>query len=262
MFFAYTDDSRAKHNGVLWQIMATVLVRDSQFRTLEAMLSVVSDNLIPLEKRAQFTEFKASEMYGGHGLYQGIPKNVRHGAIATLLSFLRDTDIMVVYGALNLNELKKLNLASANPFDVVFRICARGVENWMDKQLEWQYQYYIAQDTPNQHIPHPHQDVPYHHVRLDDKALFIVDESGENKALLQQTYRQMRRSYRQADDKSELQHVFDDMYFGDSKFSVGIQMADACAYFIGKHVSADMEAEEIYALIEPHIVYFEIEPKK
>lgn len=249
MYFAYTDDSRSKHNGVQWQIMASVMVKDSQFRTLEAMLSVVSENVIPPEKQAQFTEFKASEIYGGHGIYQEIPQSVRHGAIAGLLSFLRDTDIMVVYGALNLSELKKQNYASVNPFDVVFRICARGVESWMAKQLEQQFQQYIAEGTPNQHV------------RFDDKALFIVDESGENKALLQQTYRQMRRSYRQADDESELRYVFDDMYFGDSKFSVGIQVADACAYFIGKHVSGNMEAEEIYALIEPHIVYFEIEPK-
>ena len=80
MFFAYTDDSRTKHNGVLWQIMATVLVKDSQFRTLEAMLSVVSDNVIPPEKQAQFTEFKASDIYGGHGLYEGMPQNVRRAA--------------------------------------------------------------------------------------------------------------------------------------------------------------------------------------
>jgi hypothetical protein len=250
MFFAFTDDSRTKHNGVQWQIMATVLIRDSQFRTLEAMLSVVADNLIPPEKQAQFTEFKASEIYGGHDLYEGIPKNVRHGAMAGLLSFLRDTDIMVVYGALNLSELKRLNYASVNPFDVVFRICARGVEDWMAKQLEHQFQQYIAEGTPDQHV------------RFDDKALFIVDESGENKAILQKTFRELRRSYRQQDEQSELEHVFDDMYFGDSKYSVGIQVADACAYFIGKHVSGDMEAEAIYALIEPHIVYSEIEPKK
>jgi hypothetical protein len=249
MFFAYTDDSRAKHNGVQWQIMATLMVKDSQFRTLEAIMSIVSDDLIPTEKQAQFTEFKASEIYGGHGLYQGIAESDRFKAISRLLSLLRDTDIMVVYGALNLDHLRKLNYASANALDVVFRICARGVEDWMRKQLELQFQQYSAQGTPDEDV------------RFDDRALFIVDESNENKILLQKTFRQMRRSFWQQDE-SELEHLFDDMYFGDSKFSVGIQLADVCAYFIGKHVSGDMGAEEFYAQIEPHIAYFEIEPKK
>jgi hypothetical protein len=228
--------------------MATVMVKDSEFRTLEAMMSVVSDNVIPPEKRAQFTEFKASEIYGGHGIYQGIRESIRHAAILTLLSFLRDSDIVVVYGALNLDQLKKLNLASANPFDTVFRICVRGVEDSMGKQLQKQFEQFIAEGTPNQHV------------RFDDKALFIVDESGENKALLRQTFRQMRKSYRQEEADGELEHVFDDMYFGDSKFSIGIQLADACAYFIGKHVSGDMGAEEFYDVIKPNIAYFEIEP--
>ncbi len=248
MYFAYTDDSKAKYNQVQWQIMATVLVKDSEFHTLEAMMSVVSDNVIPPQKQAQFTEFKASEIYGGYGIYEGIPKSVRHAAISTLLSFLRDTDIMVVYGALNLDHLKKQNYASANRFDVVFRICARGVEYWMGQQLERQFQQYCAEETPNQHV------------RFDDKALFIVDECNENNPVLRQTFRDLRRSYRQADDKSVLEHVFDDMYFGDSKFSVGIQLADACAFFVGKHVSGDPETEQFYALIEPHVVYHEIEP--
>jgi hypothetical protein len=246
MYFAYTDDSRCKHNGVTWQIMASVLVKDSEFRALEALMSVTTYNLVPPEKQGLFTEFKASEVYGGHGLYEGIPEFSRYAAISGVLSLLSGIGVAVVYGALNLDYLKKVNYASANPFDVVFRICARGVEHWMSGQLEQQYQQFLVDGAPDQH-------------HFDDKALFIVDESGENKALLQKTFRQMRRSYGQP---GELEYAFDDMYFGDSRFSVGIQLADACAYFIGRHVSGDAEAEEFYSLIEPHIVYSEIEPKK
>jgi hypothetical protein len=244
MFFAYTDDSRFKHNGVQWQLMATVLIKDSEFESLESIMSVVAANAIPFEKQPLFVEFKASEIYNGFGLYQGVDELQRFTAIETLLSLLSHSDIGVIYGAVNLNELKKGNFASVEPLDIGFRICLRGAENWVWYQLKQQFERH----TGNKYV------------RFDSTALFIVDErSKETRATLQQTYREMRRP---SDPKErQLTHLFDDMYFGDSKFSVGIQLADACAYFIGKHVSGDMGAEEFYAMIEPHIVHFEIEPK-
>jgi hypothetical protein len=53
---------------------------------------------------------------------------------------------------------------------------------------------------------------------------------------------------------SSLPFVHDDMYFGDSKFSIGIQIADLCSYFIAGHLEGDSEKEHFYKLIDPQII--------
>jgi hypothetical protein len=50
------------------------------------------------------------------------------------------------------------------------------------------------------------------------------------------------------------------MFFGDSRFSVGIQLADMCSYFIARHLDGDTEIAQFYDKIEPHIVYGQIYP--
>jgi hypothetical protein len=44
------------------------------------------------------------------------------------------------------------------------------------------------------------------------------------------------------------------MYFGDSRHSLGIQLADLCSYFIARHLDGDVEIRGFYDLISPHIV--------
>jgi hypothetical protein len=51
------------------------------------------------------------------------------------------------------------------------------------------------------------------------------------------------------------------MYFGSSKDSVGIQLADLCAYFVAKHLeNNDPEAESFYQIFSELIVHSEIAP--
>jgi hypothetical protein len=44
------------------------------------------------------------------------------------------------------------------------------------------------------------------------------------------------------------------MYFGDSKYSIGIQIADLCSYFIARRLAGDSETEHFYKMIEPQII--------
>jgi hypothetical protein len=66
-----------------------------------------------------------------------------------------------------------------------------------------------------------------------------------------------------------LWHFHDALAFADSRDSVGVQVADLCAYFIAKHqkktVSVgqqmyDSGAEAFYEIIKGHIVYSKVEP--
>src|SRR5215467_5208862 len=54
----------------------------------------------------------------------------------------------------------------------------------------------------------------------------------------------------------------DDMYFGDSRYSMGIQLADLCAYFIGRHLEGDTETKPFYDMVSPHITFSLQQPKQ
>ena len=51
------------------------------------------------------------------------------------------------------------------------------------------------------------------------------------------------------------------MYFGDSKFSLGIQLADLCAFFIAKHLEKNTAAEGFYQMIADKIVFSKTYPE-
>ena len=48
-------------------------------------------------------------------------------------------------------------------------------------------------------------------------------------------------------------YLFDDIYFGDSKGSLGLQLADICMFFIHRHLLGKADAEGFYKIIEPHL---------
>ena len=57
-----------------------------------------------------------------------------------------------------------------------------------------------------------------------------------------------------------LAHIHDDMYFGDSAFSVGIQLADMCALLISRHLAGYGDSEELYQRIEKLVFKGIVEP--
>jgi hypothetical protein len=50
------------------------------------------------------------------------------------------------------------------------------------------------------------------------------------------------------------------MYFGSSRDSIGIQLADLCGYFISQHLQNKPEAECFYKEVEQRIFFSEVKP--
>jgi hypothetical protein len=48
-------------------------------------------------------------------------------------------------------------------------------------------------------------------------------------------------------------NVFDDLYFGDSKNSTGLQIADICVYVIARHLAKKPDAKGFYDIISGQI---------
>ncbi|MGA8906287.1 MAG: DUF3800 domain-containing protein [Acidobacteriaceae bacterium] len=236
MYLAYIDDSDTRAKDQKWQVLCAVLIPDVSFFSLEAISSDVISRLMTEERFDEFTEFHACELYGGYGIFEGIEQGKRLAAIREILKSLPSLRAKISYGAIDLEHLKRQPYASANPLDIAFRMCAEGVESWF-RQLLGEV---LRGNQPEGEM----------------SAIFIADEFDKgNKAILQKSFRSMRRRYRfDGNGIPRMAGIHDDMYFGDSRFSLGIQMADLCSYFIARHLAGDPEIDHYYKLIEPLIV--------
>jgi hypothetical protein len=204
------------------------------FTTIEASMLYVAENIIPEEKKEKFEEFHAYELYNGYGIFDGIDPNVRFQCIEALLSLINKHDIGVVYGAVDLRLLKTMVWADAPHAGIAFRICANGISQFF-----------------NIKVPH-------------EFALLIADE-GDKEVMktVRVAFRQLRARVRPgAQGLGKLwPHIHDEMYFGNSRESIGLQLADLCAYFIAKHLEGDVACERFYEIIKPHIAYSQVEPE-
>lgn len=236
MYLAYLDDSDTRNKGLEWQVICAVLIPANSFLAMEFMSAITSDDLMPEDRREQFEEFHAAELYGGYGVFEGIDQEARFKAISSLLSGLVSFDFKVAYGAVNLKRLSAGYYGSANPQDVAFRRCVLGVAAWFQSQV--------------------FKELEEKRYNGDSTALFIMDEGdSKNRSTLQKTFRLLRGKLRFSEStESTLPFAHDDMYFGDSKYSIGIQIADLCAYFIARHLAGDSEIEHFYKLIDPQII--------
>jgi hypothetical protein len=235
VYLAYCDDSKThdkKHDK--FQVLATVVIEDKKFIYLEVLSRAVADSLIPADMIDQFEEFHASELYGGYGIFDGISQEERFSAIGSLLGAVNSQQIPIVYGAVNKSKLESTIYSSADPVHVCFTICMQGVEGFI-----------------GEHFP-------------SDMALLIVDDfDKEIKKRCREAFRKFRTPLKTPIFlPGQSWHLHDDMYFGDSKESTGIQIADLCCFFIRKHLEAsgDPAAEAFYNIIKDRIVYSRVMP--
>jgi hypothetical protein len=228
---AYMDDAGTdKHSPVV--MVGAVIVMADKFGSLEVMHSNAIQKLFAVEEiEEKFKEFHASELYDGSGPFDGIDEKKRYDAIETLLASFAMGNLSYVYAAVDRKKLLQSALGSSNPVDVAFRMCLLGSEDWARAQ---------------------HSNFPGHiSVDFKDMCLFLMDDT-DDKALKQQ----LRRSYRNLrvsrpyipPHENRLWHAHDDLYFGDSRDSVGIQMADTCNYFMWRQLLKKDDGEGFYRL--------------
>lgn len=258
MHLAYLDDSDTRQKPSKWQVMSGVIIEDKKFKLTETGVAIVPELLMPADKLPQFEEFHACELYGGYGIFEAIDQDVRFEAIRRLLATIEMAELSVVYGAIDLARLQHEIYASADPLDISFRICVEGIQEWGVQDINNRITAKLGEDIQNYTLermtPHVVDGI------LEELVILIVDECDKKpKETLQRSYRALRPSRILAKDKP-FSHLHDDMYFGDSRYSIGIQLADLCSYFIARHLTGDTETKSFYEMIHPHIVHSQIHP--
>jgi hypothetical protein len=243
VYLCYLDDSCEDSTH---QVICAVIIPDTHFLTVEGYFGYVIEKVVPEELRDEF-EFHASPLYHGKPPYDKIDRETAMKMLNACLQAVVEVPIPIVYGAVDLRKLRAGMYATASPIDVAFRLCIPEIERWLRKNK-------------------PEQTKDFEHC-----GIIIADDTKNphHKTQMQKAFRADRPHYRPSvgDDDAPfykvippLAHIHDDMYFGDSAYSRGIQLADMCCFIVSRHLQGKEDTEFLYKKIEPHIFSAKIEP--
>jgi hypothetical protein len=238
--------------------MSGVIIEDKSFKLVETGVAIVPELLIPADKMPKFEEFHACELYGGYGIFEGIDQELRFDAMRRLLALIEFGNLSVVYGGVNIEKLRNEIYGSAEPLDVSFRICIDGINAFGEGNIHARVNKVLGDKAENYTMEKLTPEVVSG--LMEELVILIMDECPDKKIkeMLQRSYHSRRPSLNTS--KNSFSYLHDDMYFGDSRHSIGIQLADMCSYFIARHLEGDEEIESFYKMIEPNIVYSQTQP--
>jgi len=223
MYIAYLDDSLSADKR--YQIIGGVLIKEGQFRTLESILALVRECEVPEDFKDSF-EFHASDLFNQRGKFQNMERATAIKILEQCVHWIKQAGIPVFYGAVDVDRHKLTLAGDAPPVSVGLRICLGGVNSWIEK------------NDP------------------DEIAIPIFDNvsNGPVRNAVQNAFRLCRKRMNiDGGDCGQWKHLHDDLYFGDSQHSVGIQAADICTYFVNRHRNGRLDTEYLYEKLKGNI---------
>ena len=228
----YIDDSTPKKEQSEFQLIGAVIVNDAIFDELEQHLAYYLYELVYVDANKKFEEFHASDVLACRGPFVDIKRARALEILSNAIAAVNKFKIPVVYGAVDLVKHRIANCGSAMPIDYAFRGCVKLVEKW------------FKENSP------------------DGLGLLISDdyENKKIKEAMQNSFNLFRnRAISSPMVRGILEHLHDDMYFGASKYSKGIQLADICTLLIGRHLVGYADTDDLYQQLSPSIVKFSLD---
>jgi hypothetical protein len=234
----YVDDSRQYRNSQAkaaseFQLIGGVIIEDSQFDLLEQELAYYLYELVQPEAGNKFERFHAADLLAGRPPFDKIGRARAIEILATGIGAITRMNIPVIYAAVDTVRIKTANYGSVEPKDMAFRGCLKLIEQWFQES------------------------------KPDGLGLLVSDnyDSKPLRETFQNSFHMFRnRTMSSPLVRGMLQHLHDDMYFGDSKFSKGIQLADICMLIIGRHLLDYADTEDLYQELNKNIAKFSMEP--
>lgn len=205
-------------------VAATIVQADQQWGRIETDIKNIISDLV-LERDRDTFEFKASK------LFAQLSKGNNEQILRRFLSIFNDHKLPIAVGAIDRLSLKESmkkesqkNLTQSVGQTTAFLICAAFVEQ-----------------TFMSYFP-------------SEKGLWIADET-RSKMPMKASLRRYQKFTAMIDvPATHFDHIIDTVYFGDSRESRGIQLADACNFFVKKHLMKSLPAERFYEIIKGRIV--------
>jgi hypothetical protein len=231
-------------------VFGGVILPTDHFRWLEMRHSDTVWRLLPEQRREEFREFHAFELWNQQGVFHDLDPAECRKALASLLTILREHDAVFFYSALDRERYLKSAVGGGELVDVLFRMCLSSLDQWArrpaERMLEAGGQSLHTLDR-----------------WLNNMCLVIVDEDTNRgpKEVLRKSFRQFRSRLHNSWEGDQARHSFlhDAMFFGDSTESVALQIADACCYVMRRHLEG-LETYNLFNLLGPSAFVSKAEP--
>jgi Protein of unknown function (DUF3800) len=242
VYMIYMDDSR---HGKRKQFLTALILKDLDFRAIEGFMGYIVYNHVAEEKRQDF-EFHAAELFNGTPPFSDINTETALNIFEDCVSIIEHSKCALLYACVDLENLQSGIHGSSSPVDVAFRMLLPEIERWFVKNAPTELGILICDDTTDTKIKNQlHNSFSGKRHPAVTSADFIDGKFANVK-----------------EDRGELHHIHDAMYFGNSAHSRGIQLADVCGYIIKRHLCEQLETEHLYQRLEPAIFARKHEPEK
>jgi hypothetical protein len=192
-------------------------------RDAEAIIGTVPEHL-----RDGF-EFHAKELFSGSDKFKGWRKDDRHAALRAFMELIPKYELPVhTIGILKegfwaaVSHLRAYMNRDANTHAVheaAFMNCAITVETWFKEFAD------------------------------SERGICIADET-KARNVIKSNFRDLRKAPWITEQTARLNHLIDTIYFGDSKESIFLQLADCCAFFVKRTMMGRADAKPFYEIIE------------
>jgi len=230
MYVGYLDALGATEAGSSdaasrFQVIAGPLVASDVCVGNEWDLADLLPGLVPPEMWEQF-EFRACDLFHARPPYDKLRPEECHELLEKALTVIKRHKFPVLFGAVDKRRLKHQVCASVDPTDAAFRIYLHSVHRWFSD------------------------------LTIRESAILIVDNS---RADIRRQLAGARSSpgAKQGFDEARpgplSSRLVDEICFGDSRSSPGIQLAGICAYVIARHLSGKPDVEGFYKIIRDQI---------
>jgi hypothetical protein len=203
-------------------VVGGIIIRDENWLAIEMAFNALVGVVVPLKADQTGFEFHASDIFFGHGAFDGWKEADRHKVFADLISIITNNKVPIVYGAINKPELNRKYAYPQSPHDLAFLLCAERVERWFKN-----------------HAP-------------DHVGMFIADETRAKKGMKASLPR-YREQISFGTRGERLEHIIETIHFADSRETYGIQLADVANYLIKRKLMGKANTQPFYESLRPVI---------
>jgi hypothetical protein len=229
VYLAYSDESGTgdERQEPFVLVAALVINPNSQWDKVSAEIERLVSEHVPPDKQSGF-EFHAHDLFGQ--LHRPSHKALLEGLLRIPFKF----HLPIYTGLVHRNGMRQvINHGRSEPVQ----------EKQLLKLTQGMAFYLCAQRV----------ETAFCSFIPTERVLWIADRTDASVAMKELLKFSQVTAVMPDFPTTKLEHVIDTVYFGDSKESRALQLADACNYVIRRHLVGKANAAPYYRLIEPQL---------
>jgi hypothetical protein len=262
LYISYVDDSGSSGTNledrqVPFQVIGGPLIEDTIYSRLQLALATEIFNLVPRDDWESF-EFHAADLFRAKPPFDRLGAEKCGQLLERALGVIKEYNLPVICGSVDKANLKTQLYRTADPADMAFELYLQSLQEWLEKNSTDQFS--VARGLLIC------DDVRLH--KQDDSRKDDPERKGDLRYRIEQAFRRNKTrpisiSFDNNIEKSAgidrfSTYLFDDIYFGDSKNSIGLQLADICVYFVARNLASRSDSRGFYDIIKDQLVLSKI----